>query len=93
MEDAATAEISRTQIWHWVHHPKGVLEDGRDVTLALFREVMGQEMDKIKADIGDAPFAAGKYALAAQLFDEIIASDELEEFLTLKAYDHLVSYS
>ena len=89
MEDAATAEISRTQIWHWINHPKGMLEDGRDVDLALFREILGQEMDKIKTSVGEAQFNAGKYTLAAQLFDEIISSNELEEFLTLKAYDHL----
>ena len=89
MEDAATAEISRTQVWQWVHHPKGKLEDGRDVTLELFRELMTEEMEKIKIAVGEEYFAAGKYVLAAQLFDEIIASDILEEFLTLKAYDHL----
>ena len=89
MEDAATAEISRAQVWQWVHHPKGVLEDGRKVTLELFRRVMAEEMDKIRQTVGEKPFVAGKYALAAQLFDEIIAGDTLEEFLTLKAYDHL----
>ena len=89
MEDAATAEISRTQVWHWINHPKGVLQDGRKVTLELFREIMTEEMDNIKAAVGEEQFARGKYALAAQLFDEIIASDELEEFLTLKAYEHL----
>ena len=89
MEDAATAEISRTQVWQWVHHPKGILEDGRKVTLDLFRRVMAEEMDKIRKTVGEKQFAAGKYALAAQLFDEIIASDTLEEFLTLRAYDHL----
>ena len=89
MEDAATAEISRTQVWQWVHHPKGLLADGRKVTLELFRQVMAEEMDKIKQAVGEDQFVTGKYALAAQLFDEIIASDTLEEFLTLRAYDHL----
>jgi malate synthase len=89
MEDAATAEISRTQVWQWLHHPKGILADGRNVTPELFREVMAEEMDKIKASVGDEPFAAGRYALAAQLFDDIISNDTLEEFLTLRAYDHL----
>ena len=89
MEDAATAEISRTQVWQWVHHPKGVLEDGRKVTLELFRQVMAEEMDKIKQAVGQDQYVAGKYALAAQLFDEIIAGDTLEEFLTLGAYNHL----
>ena len=89
MEDAATAEISRTQVWQWVHHPKGILDDGRKVTLELFREVMAEEMDKIKTAVGEEQFDGGKYTLAAQLFDDIIADEELEEFLTLRAYDHL----
>jgi len=89
MEDAATAEISRTQVWQWVHHPKGILEDGRDVTLDLFRQLMAEELEKIKVAVGEERFNRGKYTLAAQLFDEIIADDELDEFLTLKAYDHL----
>ncbi|MEJ2167541.1 MAG: malate synthase A [Deltaproteobacteria bacterium] len=89
MEDAATAEISRTQIWHWVHHPKGILEDGRKVTLDLFRNLMAEEMQKICKRVGDQCFGEGKYNLAAQLFDAIISNDELEEFLTLRAYAHL----
>jgi malate synthase len=89
MEDAATAEISRTQVWQWVHHPKGILEDGRDVTLDLFRRIMAEEMEKIRQSVGGDQFAGGKYEPAAQLFDEIVAGDTLEEFLTLRAYDHL----
>ena len=89
MEDAATAEISRTQIWHWVHHPKGVLDDGRKVTLELFRSLMEEEMQKICKRVGDECYGEGKYNLASQLFDEIISNDELEEFLTLRAYEHL----
>jgi len=89
MEDAATAEISRTQVWQWVHHPQGILADGRKVTLERFREVMAEEMNKIKTSVGDEQFAVGRYALAAQLFDDIISNDTLEEFLTLRAYDHL----
>jgi malate synthase len=89
MEDAATAEISRTQVWQWVHHPEGILEDGREITMDLVRLVMAQELDKIKADVGPNAFAAGNYEAAGRLFDEIIADDELAEFLTLKAYDYL----
>jgi malate synthase len=89
MEDAATAEISRAQVWQWVHHPKGILADGRDVTLELFREIIAEEMDRIKAYVGADRFAAGRYELAAQLFDELTAKDELEDFLTLRAYDYL----
>ena len=89
MEDAATAEISRTQIWQWIRHPKGVLKDGRKVTLEMFHMLQAEEMEKIKADVGEETFASGKFTLAAELFDQIISNDELEEFLTLRAYDNL----
>jgi malate synthase len=89
MEDAATAEISRTQVWQWIHHSDGVLSDGRKVTLEMSRKVMDQEMQKIKKTIGAKRFASGNYELAARLFDDIIANEELEEFLTLRAYEHL----
>jgi malate synthase len=89
MEDAATAEISRAQVWQWIHHPDGVLSDGRKVTLDMFREVMGKELQKIKEAVGEERYARGNYEKAARLFDEIIANDELEEFLTLRAYEHL----
>ncbi|GBC61506.1 malate synthase A [Desulfonema ishimotonii] len=89
MEDAATAEISRTQVWQWVHHPQGILEDGRRVTPDLFRTVMAEEMEKIRQTVGETRFAAGNYEKAAQLFDEIITDDDLAEFLTLRAYEYL----
>ncbi len=89
MEDAATAEISRAQVWQWVHNAKGVLADGRKVTLDLFRATQREEMQKIRAEVGGQRFDSGKYELAARLFDEIIANDDLEEFLTLRAYEHL----
>jgi len=89
MEDAATAEISRTQLWQWVHHPQGVLTDGRKVTLDLFRSVMQEEMGDICDLVGDECYGDGKYNVASKLFDEIISNDELAEFLTLSAYEHL----
>jgi malate synthase len=89
MEDAATAEISRTQVWQWVHHPEGILEDGRDITLEGVRQLMTEEMEKIKNEVGEKRFTGGNYENAARLFDEIIADDELAEFLTLKAYEYL----
>jgi malate synthase len=87
MEDAATAEISRTQLWQWVHNPKGVLNDGRKVSIELVREVTAEEMDKIKQQMGDARYAASKFEQARSLFDQMTASDTLDEFLTLKAYE------
>ncbi len=89
MEDAATSEISRTQIWQWIRHPTGVLNDGRKVTVELFRRTMREELEKIRRMIGAEPFAAGKFAPAASLFDELSTSPELSEFLTLPAYEHL----
>ena len=89
MEDAATAEISRTQIWQWVHHPKGILADGRKITLELFRKLMAEEINTLRQTIGDHKFSAGHFDLAARLFDQIISSDDLAEFLTLIAYEHL----
>jgi malate synthase len=89
MEDAATAEISRTQLWQWVHHPDGVLTDGRKVDPALFRAVLAEELDRIRGAVGGGAFAAGHYETAARLFDEIVAKDSLEEFLTLRAYEYL----
>jgi malate synthase len=89
MEDAATAEISRTQVWQWVHHPDGRLDDGRDIDADLFRTVMQEELRKIRELAGEARFETFNYELASELFDDIISNPELEEFLTLKAYDHL----
>jgi malate synthase len=89
MEDAATAEISRTQIWQWIRHPKGVLDDGRNIDLDLFRQFHDEEMAKIKETIGGDAYDAGKYEEASEQFKAIIENDELEEFLTLRAYEAL----
>lgn len=89
MEDAATAEISRTQVWQWVHHPKGILDDGREVTLDFFRTVLEEELANLKSAQGDAAFSGGHYEEAANLFSAIISDDTLDEFLTLRAYEQL----
>ena len=89
MEDAATAEISRTQIWQWIRHPKGILKDGRKVTLDMFHEMLAEEIGKIEEAVGEEAYKNGKYELATDLFDKIISNDELEEFLTLRAYENL----
>jgi malate synthase len=81
MEDAATAEISRSQIWQWIRSPKGVLDDGRKVTVELFREILAEELPKVKALAGE-----GKYDEAAKLFDSLTADEHYVEFLTLPAY-------
>ncbi|MFQ5809371.1 MAG: malate synthase A, partial [Armatimonadota bacterium] len=89
MEDAATAEISRAQIWQWIHHPKGSLDDGRRVTLDLFRQVLDEETAALRRRLGEQRYRAGKYDQAARLLHEIVADDEFEEFLTLRAYQQL----
>jgi malate synthase len=88
MEDAATAEISRSQIWQWIRSPKGVLDDGRKVTVELFRQLLKDELPKVKTYLGDEAWKAGKYEAAAQLFDEI-TTGEYVEFLTLPAYQKI----
>ena len=85
MEDAATAEISRAQLWQWVHH-RSRLADGRAVTLELVRGITREELGKIRAEVGEAAFAAGHYEHAASLVDELTARDTFETFLTLTAY-------
>ncbi|NOY41065.1 MAG: malate synthase A [Planctomycetes bacterium] len=88
MEDAATAEISRTQVWQWLHNAK-TLDDGRVIDTALFDQVFNEEIDHIANEVGPQRFDQGKFELATKLFREIIEQDHLEEFLTLKAYSYL----
>ncbi len=88
MEDAATAEISRTQVWQWLHNDVQ-LADGRRLTRELFRETFREEMERIRGEVGHERFAGGNFDRAARLFQEIIENDGLEEFLTLRAYEHL----
>ena len=85
MEDAATAEISRSQIWQWIRSPKGVLDDGRKVTAVLFKQLLAEELPKVKAYLGEAAYNAGRYEEGAKLFEKLITGDYVE-FLTLPAY-------
>jgi malate synthase len=89
MEDAATAEISRTQVWQWVHNPRGVLADGRKVTVPLVRQLIREEMQRIRRERGEARVENGHFPQAIELFDGLVASETLDEFLTLKAYEML----
>ncbi len=88
MEDAATAEISRSQVWQWVHHG-AKLAEGATVTRELVRTVRDEELAKIRAVVGDASYAQGRFAEAAALFDEVALSDDFVEFLTLPGYARL----
>jgi malate synthase len=88
MEDAATAEISRTQIWQWVRH--GVkLEGGPPVTADLVRQILDEETAKIHDAVGEDTWQAGHPDETRQIFEQVALSEELIEFLTLVAYDHL----
>jgi malate synthase len=90
MEDAATAEISRAQLWQWIHH-KAQLSDGRAVSLELCLKMIDEELAKIEQAIGEAQFRAGKYGDAAGILRDLIRSPRFVEFLTLPAYDRLES--
>ncbi|MFD0692926.1 malate synthase A [Paenibacillus sp. GCM10027628] len=89
MEDVATAEISRAQLWQWIHHPKGILDDGRDVTADLFQQIQYEELEKIKSTIGEEALQHRKFDLASALFTQMTVSPEFESFLTEQGYRHL----
>jgi malate synthase len=89
MEDAATAEISRAQVWQWIRNPRGVLSDGRKIDVPLFRQVLAEELGKIKARLGDEQYNARHFRRAGELFDTITTDDQFVEFLTLPGYQYL----
>ena len=88
MEDAATAEISRTQVWQWLHHG-AKLKDGRAVTRELVQATLETQLQHIRDVVGHKRFDQGKFPLAAKLFGQMMTSGDLEEFLTLEAYPYL----
>jgi len=89
MEDAATAEISRAQVWQWLHTPGTQLADGRPVTTELYRSLVPGQLDKIRAQVGAEAYQTGHYVEAAQLFDRMVMSEQFIEFLTVPAYEQL----
>ncbi|MCB8926778.1 MAG: malate synthase A [Ardenticatenaceae bacterium] len=89
MEDAATAEISRAQVWQWLHNPGTKLADGRSITPELLHKLMPDVMQQIEGAVGPDQFARGKYQEASKLFEKIIVGKDFTEFLTLPAYDYL----
>jgi malate synthase len=89
MEDAATAEISRAQIWQWIRHPRGILNDGRKVTVELFRALMAEELTRIEQALGAEEYARRAFVPASELFNSITTSDEFVDFLTIPAYQRL----
>jgi malate synthase len=88
MEDAATAEIARAQVWQWIRH-ESQLEDGRSVSRDMVRAVIVEELSGIARDLGGKAFRAGKFDLASKIFSEMMLRDEFPEFMPLFAYEHL----
>jgi malate synthase len=88
MEDAATAEISRAQVWQWIRHG-AALDDGRVVTRELVHTIVADEMRGIVTEVGEQRFAGGRYAEAKDLFLRVALADVLPDFLTLDAYQLL----
>src|SRR6476469_2777670 len=86
MEDAATAEISRTQIWQWVRHGAR-LNDGRVIDAEMVRATIPQQLEKIRGLVGARRYESGKFELAGRLFEEMSVSENFPEFLTLRAYE------
>jgi malate synthase len=89
MEDAATAEISRTQVWQWIHHDEGILDDGTEVTEDLFRNILSEELEKIPNFVDPVRTRNDRFDEAAELFDRISTDDDFVLFLTLPGYEYL----
>jgi malate synthase len=90
MEDAATAEICRAQVWQWVHHGR-TLDDGREVTKELVQEIEGEELERIRGEVGDDDWfeREGRPEASREIFEQVALTEELVDFLTLPAYSRL----
>jgi malate synthase len=88
MEDAATAEICRAQLWQWLHHGART-SDGRPLTLARFDTLLSAELDRIHDEVGATRLSGGVFPTAARLFEQMTKNDTFDEFLTLPAYELL----
>ena len=84
MEDAATAEISRSQVWQWIRSPKGVLDDGRKITAEMVKALVPEELGKIKTGGFE-----GQFDRAAEIFTTMSTQQAFEEFLTLPLYEEI----
>jgi malate synthase len=89
MEDAATAEISRSQVWQWIHSPHGVLDDGRKVTLKLVRAMIPAALAIITDGVGKKRFIPGDYEQGAEIFGQLIAKEPMVDFLTNYCYEFM----
>ncbi|MFN8671538.1 MAG: malate synthase A [Candidatus Sericytochromatia bacterium] len=89
MEDAATAEISRSQLWQWLHSGKTKLDNGILFDIEIYKKIFNEEIQKIKSEFGEEFFIKGKYLEASELLNKIIVSNSFEEFLTIPAYKNI----
>lgn len=90
MEDAATAEICRTQVWQWIHS-KAKLDDGREISLSLYEDMRDDEIEEIRHAVGSKAYQDGLYVQAICLFNKLVVQDKWEDFLTLSAYDLILA--
>ena len=90
MEDAATAEISRAQLWQWLHQGAR-LEDGRHIDAALVTGCIDEELEAIRAEVGDPTWTQGHHGRAGELFRQMVTAEAFEEFLTLPAYEQILT--
>ena len=88
MEDAATAAISRSQVWQWCHNPDGMLDDGRKISIDMVKSMVPEEVAKIREAYGEA-YDEEKTNQATELFLTLVTKKEFEEFLTIRAYNQL----
>jgi malate synthase len=88
MEDAATAEISRTQLWLWLKK-EVVLENRTQVSKSFYETIIKEELENIEEYVGKQRFDSGKFELATKLFSTMIFNEKLDEFLTLEAYNYI----
>lgn len=89
MEDAATAEISRAQLWQWIRQPNGLLNDGTKIDLVLVRKIIQEELDKIKKNLGEENYQKHKFKEAHEILDKLVSDANFDSFLTLLAYNYL----
>ena len=88
MEDAATAEIARSQVWQWLKHGARMY-DGRAVTRELVNTIVDEELKKIVKTVGSQNYRSGRYDIASKLFRDMMMSDDFPEFITLVAYPYI----
>jgi malate synthase len=89
MEDVATAEIARSQLWQWIHRPEARLSDGTAIDPALYRKIRDEELERIRKSVPEARVDGSRLDTVVELLDTLILDDRFHDFLTLEAYPHL----